>query len=166
MSHTPRRPRAMSRTTCALLVAGSAIAAGTAPASATLLGDGAALPDRTSASATDDGAWTTPHDHDTDEMPGMEHDDMPGMDDDDMPDMDHGQTGGPGHTGHDGPAPAHPGGAHDASPGAATERPRGLVLGGFGLLNGAVLGAAAVLRRRTRGRPRPRAATTRQRTTD
>jgi len=73
-----------------------------------------------------------PHVHGTEtSMPGMDHSgSMPGMNHDvspmpDMPGMDHGKDG-------------------DVS------RPRALVLGGFGGLNGAVLVTALVLRRRTR----------------
>ncbi|MCR6688595.1 hypothetical protein [Cellulomonas sp.] len=180
MSHTARRPGAVRRTARALLVAGCTVVVGVAPASATLLADDPAPATRTAAPATDDDPWATPHDHGTgghdapaephhDDMPAMDHDDMPGMDHGDMPGMDHGvEPGtdhGPAHGDHDETAPTHPAGGH-AAPDEAPARPRGLVLGGFGLLNGAVLGAAAVLRRRTRARVRPRATTTRSRTTD
>jgi uncharacterized protein involved in copper resistance len=83
-----------------------------------------------------------PHVHGTEtSMPGMDHgkSPMPGMDQSgSMPGMDHDVS----------PMPEMPGMEHgDDGDGS---RPRALVLGGFGGLNGAVLATALLLRRRTR----------------
>jgi hypothetical protein len=49
-----------------------------------------------------------------------------------------------------------PGMTHSHGDAGAVSRPRTLVLGGFVLANGAVMVAAALVRRRTVGRRRPR----------
>lgn len=89
----------------------------------------------------------------TPDMGGMDMN-MPGMDHGDMPGMDHGDSGHShdGATGHD----DMPGMQHDE--GRAPSRPRAAVLGGFAAVNGAVLGSAAIVRRRTRGKPTGRRA--------
>ena len=99
--------------------------------------------------ATDD------HQVDASPMPGMGGMDMDGSP---MPVDDHGTTGDDDHGAAAAGGGDADGGHGDGEPTA--ERPRELVLGGFGLLNGLVFAAAALLRRRDRAAATGRAAAT------
>ncbi|HET9654342.1 MAG TPA: hypothetical protein VFP72_03245 [Kineosporiaceae bacterium] len=89
------------------------------------------------AAAASGSAGTVPRASTTPPMPGMDHGDGTGMDG--MPGMDHGDG-----TGMDGmPGMDH---QHSVSETSAGSPPRALVLGGFGLVNGLVLVAAAASR--------------------
>ncbi len=82
-------------------------------------------------------------DADPDVWGGADHEhDMADMTDDEMAEMDH-------------EAPAHDDHA-DTATDAVASRPRAAVLGTFAGVNGAVLVAAGLLRRRDRTRPRHR----------
>jgi hypothetical protein len=92
-------------------------------------------------------------------MPGVDDTSMPGMDHDSMPGMASAAPVDPGHDAMPGMDDSSmPGMTHSQGDSAAVSRPRALVLGGFVLANGAVMVAAAVVRRRTVGRRRPRRA--------
>ena len=109
-------------------------------------GPGPSASPSASPGATDD------HQVDASPMPGMDMDGSP------MPVDDHGTTGDDDHgdaAAGDGDAD---GGHEDGEPTA--ERPRELVLGGFGLLNGLVFAGAALLRRRDRAAAARKAAAT------
>lgn len=91
-----------------------------------------------------------------DDMSDMDMSDMDGMD---MGGMDHGAAGSHDHGSGSGSGTVHhdmPGMRHDEGP--TPSRPRAAVLGGFAVLNGAVMGSAAVLRHRTKGKPTGRRA--------
>ena len=109
-------------------------------------GPGPSASPSASPGATDD------HQVDASPMPGMDMDGspMPVDDHSPMPVDDHG-----GAAAGDGDAD---GGHEDGEPTA--ERPRELVLGGFGLLNGLVFAGAALLRRRDRAAAARKAAAT------
>ena len=111
------------------------------------LGAGPSASPSASPGATDD------HQVDASPMPGMDMDGSPMPVDDHgspMPVDDHGDAAAG-----DGDAD---GGHEDGEPTA--ERPRELVLGGFGLLNGLVFAGAALLRRRDRAAAARKAAAT------
>lgn len=103
-----------------------------------------------SAEATARPTLVPSHVHSTEtSMPGMDHvaSPMPGM-----PGMDHGvETPMPGMDHEASPMPGMPGMGHNSG---SESRPRALLLGGFGGLNGVVLITALVLRRRTKARHR------------
>ena len=92
-------------------------------------------------------------DHEVSPMPGMDHEvsPMPGMDHEisPMPGMDHEVSPMPGMD--HGTETPMPGMGHDSG---SESRPRALLLGGFGGLNGVVLITAFMLRRRTKARHR------------
>jgi uncharacterized protein involved in copper resistance len=86
---------------------------------------------------------------------GTGHGSMPGMDDGSMPGMDHGSM--PGMADGSSPRPGEesvPGMVHAHDSAAPVPRPRGRVIGGFVLVNGTVVVAAAIARRRTAGQRR------------
>jgi hypothetical protein len=96
------------------------------------------------------------HDADSSPMPADDH--GPDMGGSPMPVDDHGTTGDDDHGGAAAGGGDADGGHGDGDPTA--ERPRELVLGGFGLLNGLVFAAAALLRRRDRAAAARKAAAT------
>lgn len=110
--------------------------AGTSPATAVAIsGSATGTAWATSAADSEGGshlpAWTQPEDGD---HSGVHLDHADGKEQ-----MEPGDSGTPG---------AHD---HGSVPDPSPERPRGLVLGSFAAVNGGVLVAAALLRRRTRG---------------
>ncbi|HEX2805077.1 MAG TPA: hypothetical protein VHN80_02775 [Kineosporiaceae bacterium] len=97
-------------------------------------------------------------------MPGMTHESapaagsgsMPGMDDGSMPGMANGSVGGTAATGDHDTMPSMPGMADSHQDAAPVSRPVAWVVGAFVVVNGLMMAAAAVLRRRTPARRVPR----------